>query len=163
MTWIQYLETLKVLFKKKPTIHAVGPQYGDDLLAYYAVSDCFVLFCFVFPSYREGFPNTVLAAGAMGLPSVVANINGSREIIIEGWNGTIIPMKDNNALFLAMEKMVVDGEWRNNMAGNARQLIMNRFEQNFVQKCLMDYYYEILKKVLCINISLNVFSIFAYH
>ena len=35
----------------------------------------------MFPSYREGFPNTVIEAGAMGLPCIVTDINGSREII----------------------------------------------------------------------------------
>ncbi|MBO5628588.1 MAG: glycosyltransferase, partial [Aeriscardovia sp.] len=45
-------------------IIAVGKKTGLELLAYYAAADCFVM-----PSYREGFPNTVLEAGAMGLPS----------------------------------------------------------------------------------------------
>ena len=58
-------------------IYALGKKVGDELLAYYAAADCFVM-----PSYREGFPNTVLEAGAMGLPSIVTDINGSREIVI---------------------------------------------------------------------------------
>ena len=133
-------ENAKAIIQNNPSIQAVGPKYGDDLLAYYAASDCFV-----FPSYREGFPNTVLEAGAMGMPSIVTNINGSREIIIEGKNGTIIPSKDKDALLQAMEKMAVDDEWRNNMAGNARQLIMDRFEQGYVQSCLLSFYDEVLK------------------
>ena len=64
------------IIEKNEHIEAVGAQYGDDLLACYAAADCFV-----FPSYREGFPNTVLEAGAMGLPCIVTDINGSREII----------------------------------------------------------------------------------
>ncbi len=59
-----------------PEIMAVGPQYSDDLLAWYAACDCFV-----FPSYREGYPNTVIEAGAMEVPCIVTDINGSREII----------------------------------------------------------------------------------
>lgn len=133
-------ENAKAIIQNNPSIQAVGPKYGDDLLAYYAASDCFV-----FPSYREGFPNTVLEAGAMDLPSIVTDINGSREIIIEGKNGTIIPSKDKDALLQAMEKMAVDDEWRNNMAGNARQLIMDRFEQGYVQSCLLSFYDEVLK------------------
>lgn len=125
--------------ENNPAIRAVGPQYGDDLLAYYAASDCLVM-----PSYREGFPNTVLEAGAMGLPSIVTDINGSRDIIIEGENGTIIPSKNVEALYKAMERMVVDETWRKTMAGNARQLIQDRFEQGFVQRCLLEYYEEIL-------------------
>lgn len=123
-----------------PAIQAVGPQYGEDLLAYYAASDCFV-----FPSYREGFPNTVLEAGAMGLPSIVTDINGSRDIIMEGKNGTIIPSKDTESLFKAMERMLIDERWRETLSTNARQMIMDRFEQGFVQKCLLEYYDEIMK------------------
>lgn len=129
----------RTIIENNPAIQAVGPKYGDELLVYYAASDCFV-----FPSYREGFPNTVLEAGAMDLPSIVTNINGSREIIVEGENGTIIPSKDENALYISMERMLVDEQWRNKMSTNARKMIMDRFERSFVQKCLMDFYHEIL-------------------
>lgn len=130
----------KNIINNTPAIKVVGPQYGDDLLAYYAASDCFV-----FPSYREGFPNTVLEAGAMGLPSIVTDINGSRDIIMEGENGTIIPSKDTESLYKVMEKMLINESWRNTMANNARQMIMDRFEQGFVQKCILEYYNEIMK------------------
>ena len=69
----------KQKIESHPSIIAAGVQSGDNLLAYYAAADCFV-----FPSYREGFPNTVIEAGAMGLPSIVTDINGSREIITNG-------------------------------------------------------------------------------
>ena len=125
--------------KALPAIEAVGPQYGDDLLAHYAASDCFV-----FPSYREGFPNTVIEAGAMGLPSIVTDINGAREIIIHGENGVIIPSKDADAIYHAMEQMMLDKKKAKAMADNARPLIASRFEQSFVHKCLLDFYEEIL-------------------
>lgn len=117
----------------------MGAKYGDELLEYYAASDCFV-----FPSYREGFPNTVMEAGAMGLPSVVTDINGSREIIRDGENGVIVPSKDVDALFGAMLMIVRDKDKRVRMAGNARKMIADRFEQGFVRKCLYDFYDTIL-------------------
>lgn len=120
-------------------IEACGPKYGDDLLQMYVDADCFVM-----PSYREGFPNTVLEAGAMGIPSIVTDINGSREIIIEGENGMIVPSKDANALYFAMERMLTDNEARNAMAAKARGLIASRFDKNFVQQCLIDFYKEVL-------------------
>lgn len=120
-------------------IEAVGCKGGDELLAYYAAADCFVS-----ASYREGFPNTVLEAGAMGLPSIVTDINGSREIIKQGENGVVIPSKDADALYDAMQQMVHDGKERERMAGNARKMIADRFEQGFVRKCLYDFYEEIL-------------------
>lgn len=125
--------------KALTAIQAVGPQYGDDLLAYYAASDCFV-----FPSYREGFPNTVMEAGAMDLPCIVTDINGSREIIENGKNGIIIPSKDGNALYDAMERMMIRKEDTKRFVKNARPMIESRFEQSFVRKCLYDFYNEII-------------------
>jgi glycosyltransferase involved in cell wall biosynthesis len=130
----------KELIDTTPSIEAVGPQYGDDLKAYYAASDCFV-----FPSYREGFPNTVMEAGAMDLPSIVTDINGCREIIINGENGVIIPSKDADALYSAMLNMVTNTAEMMRMASSARQLIADRFEQSFVRQCLYDFYQEISK------------------
>ena len=121
-------------------IAALGKKMGDDLLAYYAASDCFVM-----PSYREGFPNTVLEAGAMGLPSIVTDINGSREIIRQGENGIIVPSKDAQALYDSMKRIVEKNNIREKMASNARKMIADRFEQSFVRKCLYDFYDDILK------------------
>jgi len=128
-----------IIDDEKNGIMAVGRKSRNELLAYYAAADCFVL-----PSYREGFPNTVLEAGAMGLPSIVTDINGSREIIIEGQNGTIIPSKDEHALYDAMQNMINNPEWGERMANNARDLIAKRFEQSYVRKCLYDFYDDIL-------------------
>ena len=133
-------ETLKVI-EEYPYIDACGPRYGDDLLVEYMKSDCFVM-----PSYREGFPNTVMEAGAMGLPSVVTDINGSREIIIHGENGIIVPSKNADALYEAMKQMVEDTSARQKMAANARPLIDSRFEKSFVQGCLIKFYEKILNK-----------------
>lgn len=121
-----------------PAIFAVGMQ--KDVCPWYAMSDAFV-----FPSYREGFPNCVIEAGAMGLPSIVTDINGSREIIIDGENGIIIPSKDYSELFEAMDLMIEDSELRERLARNARGLIESRFEQSYVRKCLKDFYREILR------------------
>ena len=120
-------------------IDACGPKYGDDLLQMYVDADCFVM-----PSYREGFPNTVLEAGAMGLPSIVTDINGSREIIENEKNGFIVPSKNANALYDAMERMLTDDDAREAMKENARQIIESRFEKNFVQKCQIEFYERIL-------------------
>ena len=121
-------------------IEAVGVKRGDDLLVYYAAADCFVM-----PSYREGFPNTVLEAGAMGLPSIVTDINGSREIIKEGKNGMIVPSKNADALFHAMQVMIQSPADRRMLADNARDMIATRFEQGYVRQCLYDFYDEILR------------------
>lgn len=131
-------ETLqKIEFCK--AIDACGPKYGDDLLMEYMKSDCFIM-----PSYREGFPNTVIEAGAMGLPSIVTDINGSREIIVDGENGLIVPPQTVQPLYDAMERMMNDKDLREKMRQNARPMIASRFEKNFVQGCLVEFYDEVL-------------------
>ena len=114
-----------------PAIEAVGSKSANDLLAYYVASDCFV-----FPSYREGFPNTVLEAGAMGLPCIVTDINGSREIIENN--------KNVDALYNAMKQMLLNREQTQQFIANARPMIEARFEQGFVRKCLYEFYEEII-------------------
>lgn len=134
-------ETKEMIEDSNSGINSVGEKFGDELLAYYAEADCFVM-----PSYREGFPNTVLEAGAMELPSIVTDINGSREIIKDGVNGMIVPARDEASLYHAMIMMLQSNSDRTRMAGNARRMIEERFEQSFVRKCLYDYYDDILTK-----------------
>lgn len=128
-------ETLD-LIANCPSIDAVGSQ--KDVRPWFAASDVAIL-----ASYREGFPNVVIEAGAMGLPQIVTDINGAREIIVNGENGVIIPSKDADALYDAMKKML-DPEYRNNLAKESRKMIADRFEQSFVRKCLYDFYDSIL-------------------
>lgn len=130
-------ETLKAI-QQNDSILSVGFQH--DVRPYFVISDCLV-----FPSYREGFPNVVMQAGAMGLPSIVTNINGSNEIIIDGFNGTIVPSKDVTALLRAMIRMKEDETWRSQLQSNARSSIITRYEQKMVWEALLIKYKEFLK------------------
>ena len=118
-------------------IEAVGSQ--REVRPFYAAADALV-----FPSYREGFPNVVIEAGAMGLPSIVTDINGAREIIIDGQNGVIVPPQDEEELYRAMKDFVEKPELVKALATQARPLIASRFEQGYVRRCLYDFYHEIL-------------------
>lgn len=156
-------EETRKLIDSMPEIEAVGPKYGEDLLKCYEECDCFV-----FPSYREGFPNTVIEAGAMELPCIVTDINGAREIIRPSLspskgdemnvnlrlkvgermsireNGVVIPSKDADALYDAMLWMMTHDAEREQMAAAARPLVASRFEQGFVRQQLYDFYHEVL-------------------
>jgi glycosyltransferase involved in cell wall biosynthesis len=129
---------IKKMIDNNSSIDAVGSQ--KDVRPFYAAADALV-----FPSYREGFPNVVIEAGAMGLPSIVTDINGSREIIIEGENGTIIPSKDCEALYQTMKHFVENPEEVKRMADKARPLIASRYEEGYVRQCLKDFYKNVLK------------------
>ena len=123
--------------ESNPAIEAVGNQ--ADVRPWLIAADCHVL-----ASYREGFPNVVIEAGAMGLPQIVTDINGANEIIVEGKNGTIVPPRDSDALYQAMKRMINDPDWRPQLDANARQMIASRYEQGYVRRCLYDFYKEIL-------------------
>nr|WP_315212126.1 glycosyltransferase family 4 protein [uncultured Flavobacterium sp.] len=125
-------ETLQLINNNK-SIYLVGFQ--EDVRPYLAVSDCLV-----FPSYREGFPNVVMQAGAMGLPSIVTNINGCNEIIVEGENGTVIPVKNVDALSQAMRKMMEDNAFRTQLQQKARPMIVSRYEQLVVWEAILAEY-----------------------
>ncbi len=130
-------ETLKVI-ETHPNIISVGFQ--SDVRPYFAVSDCLV-----FPSYREGFPNVVMQAGAMELPSIVTDINGCNEIIVEGENGTILPVKNIEAIKTAMQKMMNNKEFYLKLKENARPMIQSRYEQSVVWNALLEEYQMLIK------------------
>lgn len=94
----------------------------------------------VFPSYREGFPNVVMQAGAMGLPAIVTDINGCNEIIEEGINGRIIPAKNEQALLNMMEWFINNQDEVNKMALNSREMIVSRYERYKIWKEILQVY-----------------------
>lgn len=116
-----------------PAIHCAGWQ--DDVRPWFAAADALA-----FPSYREGFPNVVMQAGAMELPSVVSDINGCNEIIIEGENGLIIPSHDAAALYQAMKRMMEDKALYTHCQQNARPLIASRYKQEDVWQATLEMY-----------------------
>ena len=79
----------------------ITPGTIKDVRPYYAIADAFV-----FPSYREGFPNVVMEASAMGKPSIVSDINGNNEIVEHGKSGVIIPAKDSAAILNEMNTFI---------------------------------------------------------
>jgi glycosyltransferase involved in cell wall biosynthesis len=115
------------------SILAVG--FKNDVRPYFAISDTLV-----FPSYREGFPNVVMQAGAMNLPCIVSDINGCNEIIIEKENGFIIPVKNDLAIFEAMKKILSNTLLTTKMKTNSRAMIVSRYEQKVVWDAILSEY-----------------------
>ena len=128
-------ETLREI-SENPDIITVGEV--SDVRPYYAIADAFV-----FPSYREGFPNTVLEAGAMGLPQIVTDINGANEIIKNRWNGLIIPPQRVDDVWRAMKMLKEDAKMRELLAKNARKMVAERFEQKYLWNELLKTYQKL--------------------
>lgn len=116
--------------------------FQEDVRPYLAISNALV-----FPSYREGFPNVVMQAGAMELPSIVTNINGCNEIIIDNTNGIIVPVKDRTALFIAMEKIINDESLYRMLQINSRIMIESRYCQKLVWESLLKEYKKLEQNV----------------
>ena len=131
-------ETEKQIFNH-PTIEFM--DFQEDIRPFLAVSDALV-----FPSYREGFPNVVLQAGAMGLPSIVTNINGCNEIIEQGKNGVIIESKNEEMLYHAMEDFILNQDKVDSMSRNCRKMIAEKYDQKIVWAALLEEYKTLLKE-----------------
>lgn len=125
-------DTLRAITNNKQII-SVG--YQQDVRPYFTISDVFV-----FPSYREGFPNVVMQAGAMGLPSIVSDINGCNEIIEHKKNGLIISVKDTDELFDAMSLLLINTDLMSDLKKNAIKMISSRYEQKIVWDALLIEY-----------------------
>lgn len=73
------------LMKEDDNIIMTGYVDHEDMPLYYAIMCVFVL-----PSYREGFPTSILEASSMQLPVVTANVTGCKDAIIEGKTGVFV-------------------------------------------------------------------------
>lgn len=125
-------ETVLEIENNTAIIH-VG--YQPDVRPYFAISNVLV-----FPSYREGFPNVVMQAGAMELPCIVTDINGCNEIIMSDYNGLIIPVKNANAIFEGMKLFLEDTLYYQKLKLHARKKIVENYEQETVWKAVLDEY-----------------------
>ncbi|MCP2043684.1 glycosyltransferase family 4 protein [Pontibacter sp. HSC-36F09] len=132
-------ETLQEI-KQNSRILSVGFQ--NDVRPYLAISQALA-----FPSYREGFPNVPMQAGCFGLPAIVTDINGCNEIIRHGENGLIVPPKLTDALQAAMERFLTDKTSFAQMQAQARQLIVERYEQTHFWELLLQEYQASLSLV----------------
>ena len=132
-------ETLAEINQNRDII-SVGFQ--QDVRPFFAIADALA-----FPSYREGFPNVVMQAGSMGLPSIVSDINGCNEIIVEGENGLIIPPKNVEKLKEKMLTLAKDKNLYAKLKENSRRMIENRYEQSVVWKALLEEYEGLLQSV----------------
>jgi glycosyltransferase involved in cell wall biosynthesis len=86
----------------------------DDVIELLAASDVYV-----FPTLHENLSNALLEAATMRLPMIATNVGGNPEIIQDGCEGILVPLKDSEALKEAIEKLTVDKQLRAEMGKNA--------------------------------------------
>jgi glycosyltransferase involved in cell wall biosynthesis len=96
------------------------------------------------PSYREGLPKVLLEAASCGKPIIATDVPGCREIVHDGENGILVPLKDSIALASAIKELINDSEKRKRMGTNGRRLVENEFSEEIVVSQTLKVYQELL-------------------
>lgn len=104
-------------------LHYLGLR--SDMPALYRLMDVLVL-----PSHREGWPRSPMEASAMGVPVVVTDIRGCREVVVPGETGLMIPVRDPGALADATLQLLKDPERARRMGEAARAHAQHAFDEN---------------------------------
>jgi glycosyltransferase involved in cell wall biosynthesis len=111
--------------KENPGIITTGYVLNSEIEKYYALMDVFVL-----PSYREGFPTSVLEASSMGIPVVTTKVTGCIDSIIDGETGLFA---EHNSKSLASQiSFFYNKELRKEYGINGRRFVEEQFRQEFI-------------------------------
>jgi glycosyltransferase involved in cell wall biosynthesis len=111
----------KELSKALPEAVFTGYLTGSDLASAYASADIFV-----FPSTTDTFGNVIIEAQASGVPVIVSDSGGPKELVENERNGLITKSHDLEDLTRAIRELVVDSNRRKEMGVHARESVINR-------------------------------------
>jgi len=109
-------------------------DHVDDVRPCYAASDVLVL-----PTLREGLPNVVLEAGAMGVPSVTTTATGAVDSVVHEQTGLLVPPEDPSALADALGRLLTDTELRDRLGAAARERVVRDFQPADVAAAIVTY------------------------
>ncbi len=115
--------------------------YDPEPEKYLALADLLCL-----PSYREGFGNVVIEAGALGVPTVGTNINGLRDAVVDGVTGLLVPPKNAAALAGALASLLKNERKRKQMGNAARERARNLFDSRVVNARVLEEYQRLLNR-----------------
>ncbi|MFH1619848.1 MAG: glycosyltransferase [bacterium] len=101
--------------------------HRDDMQGVFAQSHIICL-----PSYREGLPKVLLEAAACSRPIVATNVPGCREIVRDGVNGLLVPVRDAVGLAAALRRMIEDAKLRRVMGACGREIAEKEFSNEKV-------------------------------
>lgn len=111
-----------------------------DVAPYYRAMDLFV-----FPSYREGFPNAPMEAACMGLPVVTTTATGCRDAVVDGETGTLVPPRDAGALTEAIRAYLRDPDLRRCRGEAGRARVLRDFRREVIWEALYREYVRLLE------------------
>lgn len=114
-----------------------------DIDEIYPLMDIFVL-----PSWREGFPKSVLEACAMQRPIVVTDIKGCRQAVDKGETGILVPLRNPEKLSGAIIWLFAHPQMAGQMAKRAKEKAERDFDENKVFNRIREGYQELITKKL---------------
>ena len=98
---------------------------------------------FCLSSNTEGLSISLLEAGACGLPSVVTDVGGNREVVVDEETGIVVSKGDEDALATALKRLTSEAESRQRMGESARRRIIKKFSR----ESMVNEYKTIYQKV----------------
>lgn len=104
-----------------------------DVRPYVAAAHVLVL-----PSWREGTPTSIMEGMSMGRPAVVTDAPGCREVVRNGVNGYLVPLRDPQALAGAMEAFITNPEDIARMGQAGRELALSEFDAEKVAARILE-------------------------
>lgn len=96
------------------------------------------------PSYREGLPKVLIEAAACGRPIVTTDVPGCREIVRDGENGLLVPVRDPGALATALRRLIGDPRLRRRMGERGHALVEAEFSAKRVIADTLALYRQLL-------------------
>jgi N,N'-diacetylbacillosaminyl-diphospho-undecaprenol alpha-1,3-N-acetylgalactosaminyltransferase len=115
--------------------------HRDDVVDITAISDIYVL-----PSYREGLPATLMEASSMAKPMVATDTFGCRDVVDDGENGFLVPVRDFVKLAEKIEILINDEDMRKTMGQKALKKAQNEFDVRKVVKQYLELYEKHMQK-----------------
>jgi len=112
---------------KDAKIRAIFAGWQAETPPFYALMDTFVL-----PSFFEGLPNVVLEAMAMRKPVVATNVGGNADLVVNGENGFLVPVRDDGQIAFALNKLIENTDMRRRMGQVNRQMVEKIFSWDAV-------------------------------
>ncbi len=113
----------------------------DDVEDLYAAFDLFVL-----PTWREGFPRAAMEAAAMGLPIVATDIRGCRQVVDDGVNGLLVPVRAPARLADAIAHVATDSQRRAAMGRASREKALKEFDDRRCIDITLAVYDDLLRR-----------------
>ena len=98
----------------------------------------------VLPSWREGLSRSLIEAASMECPIITTDVPGCNDVIENGINGLLVPLKDEKSLILGIELLIKNKIFSRRLARNARKKVLENFDEEIIIKKTIQVYKSIM-------------------